>query len=258
MKNTRKKPEKRMKKTKGGIVRLRILLAVLICAAAFALGSGLSAKYIHSENRDDELTAAAFYFTSDLLSETSGTTYTYARGTGSITVCLYNYADALRTSECEIGYTVTLTKDGETVSTKTGELKEDEFSEAKVTFENLEEGTYKIEASSSPYETALSANFILTAADEDLSYSVSTAANDATVLLTVTTADKAGCVSISWSNEGLTPDTTDKYLEKADDGSVTVYFDTASEYTFRFFKSDISEADISKSDFTVSWVSNEQ
>ena len=86
----------------------------------------------------------------------------------------------------------------------------------------------------------LQAKFIIPAVNNQVQWSVSDAANSPVVRLTVKTNDYSGNVTISWP-AGVAPDNTDPLLAGAvNTQSCTLSFSNNSEYTFLFFKSDLS------------------
>lgn len=206
------------------------MLAVLVLAVG--LTAFVWAKYTSQQEKDTVVAAKAFYFESDLLSETNPT-YTLTPGTKTISFRLKNHADDLRYSDVNISYEVTATAR----TTKTGSLTGGNKSSTEVKLENLTAGTYTVTARAvSPYTKTLKATFVIPAADNDISYSVSDAAGSPVLRLTVRSGDYSGKVNITWP-AGISPDNTDPLLKSAVNvSSVSIDFTNDSEYTFVFFK----------------------
>ena len=206
------------------------MLVFLVCA--IGLSAFVWAKYISEEAKDTVVAAKSFYFESDLLS-TDRPTYTLAPGTQSITIRLKNHADALRFSDVNISYKVTAT--GQTA--KTGTLTGGKNSDVDITFDKLSAGSYIVTAeATSPYSKILSATFVIPAEAGNIQYSVSDAKNSPVLQVKVWSNDYSGNVKLSWPS-AIYPDNTDPLLKNVTGTSVTLNFDSDSEYTFRFFKS---------------------
>ena len=228
--NTGKKPP---------VFRL-LLLALLV--SALALGAFTLAKYTISRQNDTQAQAYSFYFESDLLRAgdiTPENTYTLPAGTTQISFLLKNHIDDLRTADLDISYRAELSGTGS--ATKSGTLTGAQICDRAVTFTGLSAGEYTVTVTATaPYSAVLQAKFIIPAVNNQVQWSVSDAANSPVVRLTVKTNDYSGNVTISWP-AGVAPDNTDPLLAGAvNTQSCTLSFSNNSEYTFLFFKSDLS------------------
>ena len=241
-----------MKKREKRSLAILCSVAVLLLACVVTFSALVWAKYVSQEKKDTVVAAKSFYFESDLLTET-GTTYTLAPGTGSITVHLKNFADDLRFSDVEISYKVTATGQ----AAQTGTLGKSKQEDHTIVFSNLSPGTYQVVAqATSPYTKTLQATFVIPAVEGDVYYSVSDAAGSPVLRLTVWTEDYSGGINIKWGNGNgnnvkIVPDNTDPLMAGVTGNSFTVSdFGNDAEYTFLFFKEDPSKQ-YDKSDFTV-------
>lgn len=246
-----------MKKSKSNhlnktLTYKHIYFFIVLVALAFFMLSFSKAKYVKNEEETDSYVAKTFYFESNLLTTSkSDNTYVYGEGENTITFTIANYEDELRISEVDIYYTATLTDiNGNTIETKSGTLTQNELLTDTVTFENLETGTYNVTVNStSPYTKTLQGTFYITAKDENISQEVSDTENSAMLYLTISTKDYEGDVLITYP-EGLAIDNTDTHIENLTNSTVTINFETNSEYAIIFFKEDITKT-YTTSDFTV-------
>lgn len=209
------------------------------------------------------MVAKEFYFTSNLLTE-SGKSYTLNPGTDKITFTLGNNIDALRFSEVNIKYTVTVTCDGETVSIKNGNgtLETGDNPVIKnIELDNLESGkTYRVKAvGENGYKVTLTADFTV-ADDGSKVYKHLDTTDPAFVLLTVWTENVRGDAKIDINKAGLIPDNTDTVMasvknyansnyarfEFTDEDSFGVKY---ASRTYRFFIDDAT--DVTAEDFIV-------
>lgn len=250
--------QKRRNQNRGAVVAVAVVaMAVLLMSM---LSGSLFAKYISSQTDNERTEAAAFYFNSNLLTE-SGASYIYPENTGSITFTAYNYADALRCSECDITYEVILTgtdASGSTVnqtlqnaaitggsaSGSTASFKKGQQSIHTITFSGLSAGEYTITANAtSPYTDKLSATFYLPAASNEIK--INMVDQGAYVDVTVAVM-QGGNVTLTWP-DGVIPDTTDSIFDNvtmsyADQnnsyagGSATITFENNASHTFSFLK----------------------
>lgn len=222
-----------------GTVRWLFLLLMLVLVT---VNVGVFAKYVFQQTEEPLIRAKAFYFQSDLLEvpHKNGEYphHTLMAGTETITFHLYNYPDALRTSEVDIAYTAKLMKTDRTeLATKTGTILIDERTETVTIGETLAAGTYLVEVSSAPYETILKAEFVIPDLSTAVTYTVSDTEDSPVLHLTVRTTDYAGQVKLSWCADVL-PDNTDPLMADASGTEHTVILATDSEYTFVFYKTD--------------------
>lgn len=243
---TRRKRNRKYKKTVGAVV---ILLCIVMMLSGYA-----AAKYKFQKTEEPLYTAEAFYFESDLLSDSQIVpAYTYSGGADSIRISLFNYADKLRYSEGDISYRVALTgsdgqqvlnTSGDAVGDVTGTITAGEANTTVIEFSELPAGSYLVTAAAEgKYQKVLKGNFTLSAVDKEIAYTVSDSEGSPVLLLTVTAKDYSGDIVISWPS-GVAPDSTDPYFEAVDrgynGGSCKIAFANNSEYTFRFFKKEPS------------------
>ena len=106
-KNNRKKPGLKL-----------ILLTLVVLLFAFVVGS-VYGKYVQQKSGGGKVRSVDFYFTSDYL-KVGGDSYEFAAGTSSVTIRLNNFADALRFSEKDVKYTVTIKEEGKLLETQVG------------------------------------------------------------------------------------------------------------------------------------------
>ncbi|MCD8363983.1 MAG: hypothetical protein LUC98_13690 [Lachnospiraceae bacterium] len=246
-------------------IRIAAVSAVLTLALVLTwmLGGNLYAKYVRSQTEYGETDPAAFYFYSNLLTESGTASYIYPEGTEDISFTLYNYEDELRSSECDITYEVTLTGvtdptvslnlsdanviDGNGTVVSTAILTGNQQSIHTITFSGLAEGTYIITAkATSPYIAELTAEFTLRETSDDIDVIVvDNGSGYANVKVTVT-VNQGGDVIITWPS-GVVPDTTDfifngvsiTYNTPGDTfsgGSAEIEFKDNASYTFNFLK----------------------
>lgn len=232
-------------------LNFNMLLLILI---PMILIGGAVAKYIQEKDTEIVYQAKSFYFESNILSDnTNPRSYTYEIGNNNISFELKNNIDDLRYSEVDIEFVAMITdvqgnqvkdKEGEIIAEQTGKLLKNAINSQKIEFSNLPSGTYKVTAKAmKPYEKTLQATFLITEKNENIEYQVSDALNSPVLQLTVKTKDYSGNIKISWT-EGIAPDTTNAKLSEVnvgyDGGSITVAFESNSEYNFQFFKKQTS------------------
>lgn len=211
------------------------LLAVLIVFSGYT-----AAKYVRSQKEEPLYVAKSFYFESDLLEALEGNgeipKYTLQDGESTIAFQLRNYPDDLRTSEVDIACEVVLSGDSMADQKRTVIFEKNTQDKESVSFENLSPGTYQVTAEAvMPYSKILQAEFTVAAFSQDIKSSVRDGAGSPNLMVTVTTTDYEGHITISWP-DGVLPDNTDPLLEKASGNSCTVNMKKHSEYTFQFFK----------------------
>jgi len=241
----------------SGKNRIKIIATAIFAAFALLSAAGVTyAKYYTEGKFDAVFDAKSFYFESDLLKhpDTAGKypSYKLQKGKYSVSFGLNNYADTLRVSEVDINYTVTVTKKGEStpiIPEIYGTVLISEKSDL-ITVTVTDPGTYLIEAkATSPYLDTLKAEITVTAANTEIEHKVNDEVGSPTLYLVVTTNAYSGSVDIEWPT-GVYPDKTDSLLKSASGTKHTVTFASSSEYSFLFFKSDISKK-YDKDDFTV-------
>ncbi len=235
---------------------------ILLCVLSVFILAGVTAMYIQKTDKNDVAVAKEFYFKSDLL---DGNTHTIAptdSGTGSITITLMNHEDALRYSEVDIEYTVSVKEDAGSDSTAssngdkssitideaTGTISKDDVNDKAVTISGLQPGrTYTVTATTNnTYSKTLTGTIKVNAIDSALHASV---------------ADKTQYIEVNvWSVDtahedvtltycaGLIPDNTDSLMAGAntvsDEGAESSIsagkLDKNTSHMFRFFKTDTS------------------
>lgn len=193
------------------------------------------AKYIAQRETEPVYAAKNFYFESDLLSE-EGKTYTLKTGVDQISFILMNHPDALRKAQVDISYEIWV--DGAKCTDYTGDdgtLKMTE-DDVQITLPELSAGEHTVEArATGPYVKTLKGTFIIEPEDKKIAIAVNDAAGDPALLLTVTTTDFEGQVTIQWPNTVL-PNNADPLLKNARGTTCTVDLEKNSQYTFTFFK----------------------
>lgn len=229
----------------------KVTYFILLSFIMFSLISGASyAKYIFEQKSPVEVDAKNFYFTSNLLVESSKEmkNYTLQAGVDEIEFTLMNYPDELRTSEVDIQGVAILTKDSEEIAKQTFTLGKNQQSEQVIRFDNpkLSEGVYVVTATAeSPYSQTLRARFTITDLYQDVDYSVIDKVGSPNLMVKVNTTDYEGNIIITWP-DGVYPDNTDPYLQNANTNSYVVRVKKHSEYTFQFFKNKPNETYINK------------
>lgn len=223
-----------------------------LIAGGVALGLLISvgyaaAKYVSEYEKDGLYVAKSFYFESDLLKAPASNgvypSYTLQSGVDEITFVLKNYTDALRISEANISYTITVEKNGSVLSEKKQEsVLAMEDLESSVTISDLTAGTYTVTAiATAPYTSVLKADFTIVSINRDIEYSVSDDEESPVLYLTVTTNDYKGEIFIQFP-ENVYPDNTDEKMKDAvNTQKFYVTFDKNSQYTFLFFKENIDD-----------------
>ena len=218
--------------------RLYLIVGVLFVAVLLTVG-GLYAKYIYQKDALGSATSPEFYFESDKLT-VGGTAHTVNAGTSSLSIQLKNYADALRFSDDDIAYTVTVMPSvGITVTNGSGTLNGDACNDIWVTLSGLENGkSYTVEAvGTAGFKQKLTATITVKDADEVLYKNINAPTDSAFVLLTVWTGNLQGDVTIAYP-DGLIPDNTDPLMATLITGPSTfsLPYEKNSSHVFRFFK----------------------
>lgn len=231
-----------------------IPLPAIFAVAALALvllAGGLYAKYASEASAENNALASEFYFASNILTEDGQATYTLPVGTTELSFELRNSEDNLRWSAKDISYTCAVTSDDgatPTVSPAGGTLVVDssQATTATIKVTNLTAGTYTVSAAaSSPLAKTLSAKVTIPRADEALTVKVEDSAGSPYALMTVSTKEYSGEVTISWA-DGLIPDSTQSDFATVEtnsasgvaSGSTIVSLGAYGSNTYRFFKTD--------------------
>lgn len=244
-----------MNKIKKTINNKRLSLILTLGFVLLGLVLGLNgytlAKYLMEDKSDKLYTAEDFYFTSDYLQPMQNNgeyiLYTLQEGVDTIQLQLYNYDDDLRSSEVDIEYEIYV--DG-TKNTDGNLLVTDEDGKVAISLENLvvdpntNEKVYTVIAKAvSPYTKTIGARFKIVGTTDSIEYSAYGTAESPMMQLTVKTNDYSGNVVLTWDKDHVYPDKTDSMLAQAaaTSGTCSVLLSSNSEYTFRFFKSDMTK-----------------
>lgn len=243
----------------GARIGKRRIIIVSACLLVLCIGA-VVAKYIHLLGEPkDTVTAKAFYFESSLL---NGETHTFpatkSDNTADISFSIKNHTDALRYSEVDIEYAVTvycvtdgcdLTLDGSNSSGVSGTISKNSCGDATVTLKKLEAGkTYLVTATTeNSYYASISGTVKISGSEVSLFASL--ADKGEFIELTVWTEKFIdGAYTLSWCG-GLIPDSINSTLPLPDTYSESVY--AAGElavscvgeycsYVYRFYKTDLS------------------
>lgn len=229
-----------------------------LAAVLLAFNGYTFAKYVSQKEQEPVIAARNFYFESDLLTK-DGKTYTLKAGVNQIRFSLMNYPDELRVAEVDIPYEIWV--NGSKYANFTAKKGETEDTDGKlniadkkldITLPNLAAGTYTVEAKATdPYVKTLKATFTIVAENNGIVYTVSDSAGSPTLLLTVTTTDHSGNVTISWP-DGVLPDNADPLMKGAGASPYIVQnFPKNAEYTFVFFKKNPAQT-YTRGNFSVS------
>lgn len=216
------------------------------------------AKYVNLNDKDLNIEAEEFYFTSNLLEmpSTGGTfpEYTLGIGVDKINFSLNNFEDDLRINSDDITYEIVVKDSSDNVVYNNNGTIIANGNKNTQNYEvsSLSAGIYVVEVTSlSPYSKTLKGRFILQDTNEDINYSVSDGLGSTIVMLTISVTDYSGNINIAWP-VGVLPDNSDPLMAGAIDCSnYTIYFNSYSEYTFIFFKTDSSKV-YTNSDFIIS------
>ena len=231
------------KNSKNTYSAMRIAIYIAAAIILLSLVGNVIAKYSYSTHGQSVVSAQEFYFTSDIL-DAYGTVYNLVPITENVEIKLMNHADALRFSEQDIEYTVSL-KEGETVvAAKSGVIPGNAVSSATVTFPVESGKTYVVTATGNAgYVQTLTATIVVLPKSKNLYKSAEN--TNAYVALTVWSQDVSGDLTVDFP-EGVIPDNTDDAMKDVltSDGEFTdsVNFDEAfSSHTYRFFKTTTAE-----------------
>ena len=255
--NPQKNRKKKTNKVRGVHISKTVLLLALFCVCIGGI-SMVSAKYIkESVTKNNSATAREFYFESDLLDGQVHQIVPTEAGengkTASVTLRLKNHVDELRYSEVAIGYTVTVTEQGDTqaegvtIDPSTGTIAAGEAKtgthDVDVKISNLEAGkTYTVTAmTNNIYQKTLTGTIKVAQPDTGVYASVSDKIQYLEV--TVWTTDYAGTVELKY-DDSLVPDNTDTKMADATSAGGTITdssWGANTSHVFRFFKSDTTK-----------------
>lgn len=233
-------------KNNGISIALIYAIAALVVFSTLAV-VGIYAKYTVGDKAKGYVSAAKFYFTSDILKDTP-VTYTLnpgVDGTTSISFELRNYSDVFNWSDNTISYTVSVSpSDGVTVNPSSETISGGSAQSAKVTISGLKNGTtYTVTATGDAgYVSTLSAIIVVKPDENNIYYHVSPDPQGNYILLTVWTENIKGNVRVDFPG-GLIPDSSDPVLYKKDidDAIITDtenFKKTYSSHVYRFFAPD--------------------
>lgn len=216
------------------------------------------AKYYRNKQNKIGIVSTEFNFTSDLLevpaANGSFPEYINAKGSNIITFKVNNYEDDLRITTSDIEYKIIIKNSNNVVVFEQEYTLSASSSKQSKEFkiDTLIIDTYTVEVTStSPYKKTLKASFVMQDTDNDITYTVSDGIGSTIIMLTISVEDYSGYINIKWPNN-VFPDNSDPLLENAIDcTSYKVYFNSYSEYTFIFFKSDSGQV-YTNSDFEIS------
>lgn len=235
-------------------------VGVLLLAVGMIAAGGAFAKYLSTVKKElTPVTAKTFYFESNYLTEDNHL-YKLNAGTKNVSFELYNYENALRVSEMECTYKITVnstdttfTINGEQVVEKTVEIKkavgatEVQKTDTEVVLGNLKDGfEYEVTVKANGgYVKTLSATFAVASAKNGFFMNVENA-DPSYVILTVWTENVSGDVAVTVP-AGLIPDTTDAVLAGIDNydndtydqfefTDSTSFSSVYSSHSYRFFK----------------------
>lgn len=230
-----------------------IVVGIVLCAL---VGNAL-AKYFQSSSTADTVKAKEFYFSSDIL---NGLNYTLIPGANSVTFSIGNHEDALRISETDIDYSVSVTCVTDapaptiTYGTSPQTLTANILTDHTVTLSNLQPGAEYIVTATGKggYSKTLTGRFIVPPVENILyKYFQSTGEY---VLLTVWSQGYQGNVSISCPT-GVIPDNTDPVMKNSLIGNIINDTDSFSSnayssHTYRFF---LNGSAVNVNSFTVTY-----
>ena len=231
--------------------------AILLSLALFLTGRTLS-KYVNEREQNASIKAAGFYFESNYLTEDTHE-YKLNYNTQSVEIELYNFENALRISQIETKYTVSVeTEDASfSLTDNVYTAKALEAVTSKVVLNGLKAGyQYKVTVKAQGgYEKTLSAIFAVANAPDSVYMNIEN--TDHFVLLTVWTEDVKGTASIGVP-AGLIPDATDPSLKGVTNYTndkytefsfvdATSFVNEFASHSYRFFKT----ADYQSGEFSV-------
>lgn len=223
-----------------------ILFAVALLCFIIA-GSVSLAKYIIQKRNEGYVESPEFYFSSNILGEGSGKTYSLSMGTTSIEFDIYNTEDELRLSGLDIDYVIEVTG-GASVNKTSGTLAKDVLSSETIELSGMiDGGTYEvIVTGEAGYELVLKAKFIVGVEKKGFYMSVDND-DEAFVLLTVWSENITGPVDITIPY-GLIPDNTNEVMKNVKNyNKETLKYESVSfedslnfneayaSHTYRFF-----------------------
>lgn len=226
------------------------LLLLLVLLTTGGIGTAV-AKFMQSSTGQAFVKAPEFYFTSDLLSA-ENPHYVLNSAVDHVTFTLRNSADALRVSQVDIGYEVSV-DNGASVQHKPGitdtgalskMLPKNQLTEVTYELSGLRPGiTYTVTAKGAAgYSQTLQATFTVSDKDENVHKHLQVS-RDGYMILTVWTHNVSGTLSVSFPDD-LIPDNTNVDMGSVynkDGGAASFTVDSFGKYssqTYRFFYND--------------------
>lgn len=237
--------ELKFRRPKKIIKKKRMLIVLFIILGLVAIGALSFGAYMLLRPEKGYDDSAAFYFSSDLLSEEGGEYVVY----DTIDFNVYNYADSLRVSKEPVeDFTVRIKADGKDITSKTdismGEraMAPDVRSGCAVSVsvpEKYRDKTIDVTVTSSPVQKELTASFKIQPA---WGYSVNDEKGNVCAELVIY-ANKDVSLELSWDGEKLIPDSTDSYIRTAEAGETKCIIELSSgtSVTIPMFKADPSK-----------------
>lgn len=251
-----------IKKIKSLLSEKRFWIAsvCVLLLTSLIISGALFAKYVHSNRSDIVAGSPNFYFNSDYLTEnpiTSPTTYYLKSDTASITFVLTNHDDALRFSDDEVAFSLTLTcltdpaDTTATLSQTTGSIATGAPNEVAITLSGIKSGySYQVVAvGSAGFRKTLNAVFTVQDTEETLYKYLES--KDEYVILTVWTRDLEGSVNITFP-DGLVPDNTWPGMAgiMSTPKTFAINYEKYTSHNYRFFKMTPSDS-FEATDFNV-------
>ncbi len=210
---------------------LTVAVVLLLCAIS---GGVVAAKYFKDlGSSSGTIGAQNFYFTSNLL---DGEKHALAPGSTSVTFTLGNHADALRYSDVDIAYTVTVAPaEGITITPDNGVITKGGVNSADVTVSGLQAGTvYTVTAvGSGGYTKTLTAKIEVPQAESKMFYHAETVEGEYTLLTLWNEGEQAGTVTIAYT--GIPDNTNPNMADWTTGGLQEVTLQPHESKVFRFF-----------------------
>lgn len=205
------------------------VLSILIVAALFTaiLAGGLLARYRSDNQRQAELVASQFHFSSDYLDEESeNKRYEITDWKDGFDIRLYNYEKkntALISTE-DIAYTVSLTdsngNSGKWTYTdeNNGKMTSSEEKRSQIITVKPQNGVSAGDTvtvtvkTTAPFKRTLKAEFVMKGKDQP-DYTITDESDNISVLLTVKSNGYSGNITIQWPSDVYAPDNTNPLME---------------------------------------------
>ena len=238
-------PKKRARR--GRKQQIGAIVLLLMGMGALVLAGGVLARYVLFWDSEGAVAQPdAFYFTSDLLTETGSSYDVFDWGDG-IPIEIKNYEDAKRVTASDITYEVTCAPDGvitdQNGAALSGSIKISGKSAADSLIVILPQDKTAKEirvtvTSTAPYRKTLTATFQATGTRQ-LRYRVDDAAGSSAAKLLVMGGPVTKTVTLTWS-AGLAPDRTEPDLKFGGGASATLEVPAGVSYSILLFKDDPS------------------